>query len=78
MKTKTELKPWTFAELVNLTIGVKGKRSGAVFRCLLYPDGAYLDPTVRHTLEGFIVTYEALAADYLQLDESVCGTEVEQ
>lgn len=75
MKTQTELKPWTFAELVNLTIGVKGKRSGAVFRCLLYPDGAYLEPTVWRTLEGFIVTYETLAADYLQLSNEVCGTE---
>lgn len=68
--------PWTFAD-APLNAKVKRKSDGKIFRMSAHPDEAGLYPT-SYGSEGERVAYEILAADYLQLDGSVCGTEVEQ
>ena len=67
--------PWDFAD-APINSKVKRKSDGKIFRMSAYPDEAGLYPT-SYGSDGERVTYETLAADYLQLDGSVCGKEVE-
>ena len=61
--------PWTF-ETAPLCLKVQRKSDGEQFRCETYPSSALL------LSKGMLKpSYETLAADYLQLDGSVCGME---
>lgn len=68
--------PWDFETAPLRPVRVKRKRDGALFALGFYPDGVAIFNT--SSFGGLPISYEALAADYLQLDSSPCRKEVEQ
>ncbi len=69
--------PWTFFDCP-YDLRVRRKLDGKLFRADPHPDDALLSASAYQDDEDNVVIYETLAADYLQLDGTVCGTEVEQ
>jgi hypothetical protein len=67
--------PWMFESAPLRPVRVKHKSSGALFATGMLPDCVTLRPD-RFTHNAVNITYETLAADYLQLNGEVCGTEV--
>jgi hypothetical protein len=65
--------PWTF-ERAPLNAKVRRKSDGKIYRMSAFPNYAGLYPTSFASYSE-LATYETLAADYLQLNGEVCGTE---
>ena len=65
--------PWDFAS-APLNAKVKRKSDGKIFRMASFPDDVVLCSTTYATGD-YCASYETLAADYLQLNGEVCGTE---
>lgn len=68
--------PWTWTETPLEGLRVKRKRDGKNFNARFQVDGVLTIGGIHESVGK--LSYETLAADYLQLDGSVCGKEVEQ
>ena len=68
--------PWTFSEAPD-NLKVKDKDTGDVYAATIHTDGYSLFGKMDER-DWIDATFETLAADYLQLDGSICGKEVEQ